>query len=101
MGWDSWPVKVQKPINHSDQRATWSTKIKGNCLSRMEGCDLEGRPVFSFNLSSSISPRSTDEAISFYTIDLEARAGLAGGFTSILVGQPDYCMVHLFDNGFR
>ena len=101
VGWDSWQVKVQKPSNHTDQRATFSTKIKANSMSHMEGCDMEGRPVFTFNLSSSISPRSTDEAICFYTIDLEARAGLAGGFTSILVGRPEYCMVHLFDNGFR
>ena len=100
-GWDSYPVKTQKPGNHSDQRATWSTKIHGNCLTRLEACDLEGRPVFTFNLSSSISPRSTDEALAWFQLDLEARAGLHGGLTDMLVGLPGFCVVHIMDNGFR
>ena len=37
--WDSWPLQIQKPGNHKDMRATWSTKIHGSSLSRMEGCD--------------------------------------------------------------
>ena len=99
--WDSWPVQVEKPSNHKNQRGTWSTKHHGNSFSRLEGSDLEGRPAFTLNLSASTSPRATDEAMSFFTLHLEAQAGLAGGFTDMLVGLPGYTMVHLFDNGFR
>ena len=99
--WDSWPVKIQKPGNHKDQRSTWSSKITGNCLSRMEACDLEGKPVFKLCTSASTSPRATDEAISFFTLEMEAVTGLRGGLTTMLVGQPGFTMVHLFDNGYR
>ena len=101
LAWDSWPVKIQKPSNHRNQRVSYSTKHHGNSLSRMEAADLEGRPVFTLNLSVSSSPRGTDEAMSYYTLQLEAQAGLAGGMTDMLVGLPGYCIVHLFDNGFR
>ena len=99
--WDSWPVLLQKPGNHSNQRGSWSTKHHGNSLSRMEASDLEGRPVFTLNLSASTSPRATDESMSFFNLQLEAQAGLRGGFTDMLVGLPGYTMVHLFDNGYR
>ena len=101
IAWDSWLVKIQKPENHSDQKATWSSKKHCNGCTRMEACDLEGRPVFALNLGSSCSPRSTDEAILYYTLDLEGREGLSGGLTDMLVGLPGYCIVHLFDKGFR
>ena len=101
LGWDGWPVQIEKPTNHKDQRATWSTKINGNSFTRLEACDLEGRPVFTLLLSSSISPRSTDESICFFTLELEQVAGLQGGMNDILVGLPQFTMVHLFDNGFR
>ena len=45
MVWDSWAVQIEKPGNHKDQRATWSTKIHGNAMSRLEASDLEGHPV--------------------------------------------------------
>ena len=61
--WDSWPIKIQKPGNHKDQRATYSSKIKGNCFVRMEGSDLVGKPCFKLCPSASTSPRATDEAI--------------------------------------
>ena len=99
--WDSWPVKIQKPGNHKNQRASWSTKIHGNCLSRMEGSDLEGRPVFKLCTSASTSPRATDEAIAFFTLEMEMVTGQRGGLTDMLIGRPGYCMVHLFDNGYR
>ena len=99
--WDSWPLQIQKPGNHKDMRATWSTKIHGSSLSRMEGCDVEGRPVFKLCASASISPRATDESIMYFTLETEAVTGVRGGLTDMLVGEPDYCMVHLFDNGFR
>ena len=99
--WDSWPVQIQKPGNHSDQRATWSSKITGNCLARMEACDAEGKPVFKLCTSASTSPRATDEAISFFTLEMEAVTGLRGGLTTMLVSQPGFTMVHLFDNGYR
>ena len=70
--WDSWPVNVEKPENHKNQRATWSTKHHGNSFSRLEGSDLEGKPVFTLCLSASISPRATDKAMSFFTLELEA-----------------------------
>ena len=101
IAWDSWAIKIQKPTNHADQRATWSTKKHCNSCTRMEACDLEGRPVFALNLCSSCSPRSTDEALSFFTADLEGRAGLSGGLNDMLIGLPGYCIVHLFDKGFR
>ena len=100
-GWDSWPVQIEKPENHRNQRATWSTKHHGNSLSRMEAVDMEGRPVFTLCLNASTSPRAVDEAMCYFTLELEANAGLVGGLTSMLVGLPDFCMVHLFDNGFR
>ena len=99
--WDSWQVKIQKPGNHKNQRGTYSTKIKGNSLQRMEGVDLEGKPVFALCPSASISPRATDESISFFTLQNEAVTGARGGFTDMLVGLPEYCMVHLWDNGYR
>ena len=70
-------------------------------MTRMEACDLEGRPVFTFTLGASSSLRATDEALSFFYLDLESTAGLTGGFTAVLVAGPGYCIVHLFDNGFR
>ena len=99
--YDSWPVLIEKPGNHKNQRGAWSTKHHGNSLSRMEASDLEGRPVFTLNMSASISPRATDESMCFFNLDIEARAGLRGGLTDMLVGLPGYTMVHLFDNGFR
>ena len=101
MAWDSHPVQIEKPSNHRDQRASWSTKHHGNSFSRLEGCDMEGKPAFTLNLSASVSPRATDESMSFWTLELEQVAGLRGGLTDILVGLPEFCMVHLFDNGFR
>ena len=101
MIWDSWPVKIQKSENHKNQRSSWSTKHHGNSLSRLEASDLEGRPVFTLPLSASISPRATDESMTYFTLELEAVAGLRGGLTQILVGLPGFRMVHLFDNGFR
>ena len=100
-GVDSWPILTQKPQNHHNQRATWSTKHHGNSLSRLEFCDLEGRPVFLVNLSASTSPRATDEAMCYFNLDMEARTGLRGGLTDKLVGLPGYCVVFLMDNGFR
>ena len=99
--WDSYPIKFEKPGNHRDQRASWSTKHHGNSLSRMEAVDLEGRPVFTLPLSASTSPRATDESMSFFILQLEAQAGLRGGMTEMLVGRPGYTMVHLLDNGYR
>ena len=99
--WDSWVVEIQKPENHHDQRISYSTKIKGNGLSRLECSDLEGKPVFTNLLGASSSPRGTDESLSFYLLELEAVTGLRGGMTGMLVGRPGYTMVHLFDNGFR
>ena len=99
--WDSYPVKHQKPGNHRNQRASWSTKHHGNSLSIMEAVDLEGRPIFTLNLSASSSPRATDEAMMYLMLQLEANVGLIGGLTAILVGLPGYTMLHLFDNGFR
>lgn len=98
---DAWPVGIQKPEHHPNQRVTWRTKNKENCLSRFECCDLEGRPVFVHLLAASSSPRATDEALAYYLLDLEQVTGLQGGFTAMLVGLPGYCMVHLFDNGYR
>ena len=100
-GWDGWPVLMEKPSNHRMQRATWSTKHHGNSFSRLEGCNMEERPVFALLLSSSVSPRSTDESICFYQLMLEAVTGLQGGLTAVLVGLKGYCMVHILDNGFR
>ena len=67
----------------------------------MEGCDLEGKPVFTLNLSASTSPRATDEAMAYFILDVEGQAVLVGGFTDMLCGLPGYTMVHLLDNGFR
>ena len=97
MIWDSWPVKIQKSENHRNQRASWSTKHHGNSLSRLEASDLD----FTLPLSASISPRATDESMSYFTLELEGVAVLRGGLTQILVGLPGFRMVHLFDNGFR
>ena len=99
--WDSWPVQIQKPENHRNQRGSWSTKHHGNSLSRLEGCDLEGKPVFTLTLSASTSPRATDEAMAYFILDVEGQAVLTGGFTDKLCGLPGYTMVHLLDNGFR
>ena len=99
--WDSWSVKIQKPSNHWILKTTFSTKHHGNSFSRLEAVDLEGRPVFTQLLSASISPRATDESMCFFNVDLETQAGLAGGLTDMLKGLPGYCIVHLFDNGFR
>ena len=99
--WDSWPVQIQKPENHRMQRASWSTKHHGNSFSRLEGVDLEGRPVFTFLLSASISSRATDEAVCYYVMEIEAETGQRGGFTDVLVGTPRFRMFHVFDNGFR
>ena len=99
--WDSWSVQVQKPGNHKNQRATWSTKHHGNSFSRLEAFDLEGKPIYTLNLSASTSPRATDESISFHFLDVESQAGLQGGLTAMLVGLPGYRVVHFFDNGFR
>ena len=57
--------------------------------------------MLTFNLSSSISPKSTDEALAWFQLDLEAKAGLHGGLTDMLVGLPGFCVVHLMDNCFR
>ena len=101
LAWDGWNVKIQKPKNPYVQKPTWSTKHLGNSFLRLEACDLEGRPVHALCLSGSISPRCTDESISYYNLELEAVVGMQGGFTDMLVGRPGYRMVHLFDNGFR
>ena len=100
-GWDSWTVKMQKPGNHRDQRATWSTKIHGNCMTRMEASDLEGKPVFKLCLGASTSPRATDESLSFSMMETEMVTGQRGGMLDMFVGLPGYCLVHLMDNGFR
>ena len=99
--WDSYPIKIQKPQNHRNQRASWSTKHHGNSLSRLEMCDLEGRPVFTLPVSASTSPRATDESMAFFILDLESVVQQQGGLTAMLVGRPGYRMVHLLDNGFR
>ena len=91
---DGFPVEI-------DGTATYCTKHLGNSLSRIEGVDLEGRPVFTLNLSASISPRATDESMCFFNLDTETATGLQGGFKAFLVGLPGYLMIHLFDNGFR
>ena len=101
IGWDSWAVKEQKPSNHRNQRASWSTKISGNCMTRMEASDLEGKPVFKLCLSASTSPRATDESLAFFTMEMEMVTGQRGGFRDMFVGLPGYCMVHLLDNGYR
>ena len=101
LAWDGWPVQIEKPTNHKDQRATYSTKINSNSFTRLEACDPEGRPVFTLLLSSSISPRSTDEFLSFFNLELEQVTRLRGGLNDMLVGLPQFIMVHLFDNGFR
>ena len=99
--WDGFPVKIEQPSNHHDGSATFSTKHHGHSLNRIEAVDLEGRPVFTLNLSASISPRATDESMSFFNLDTESTMGLQGGFIAMLVGLPGYLMIHLFDNGFR
>ena len=99
--WDSTPIQIQKPGNHKDQRATWSTKIHGNCMNRMEAADLEGRPVFRLVPTASTSPRATDESICYFQLQLEMVTGLRGGMRDMLIGLPGYTMVHLWDNGFR
>ena len=101
LAWDSWPVQIQKAQNHHNQKATWSTKHHGNSLSRLEACDLEGRPVFTINLSASTSPRATDEAMCYFIMDVERTMGMRGGLADKFVGLPGFCLVHLFDNGFR
>ena len=93
--WDSWAVKIEKPGNFKDQRATWSTKI------HLEAVDLEGRPVFVLPPSASTSPRATDESMCFYILEAENVNGKRGGLTDILLGLPDLVMVHIVDNGFR
>ena len=100
---DSWPILTQKPSNHHNQRATWSTKHHGNSLSRLEACDMEGRPVFTVNLSASTSPRATDESMCFFNLEMEAMVGLQGGLADKLSGLqlPGFCIVLLMDNGFR
>ena len=100
-GWDTWLVDTQKARDQPVQSATYSTKGHCNGFSRMEVCDLEGRPVATFNLCSSCSPRSTDESIAQFLLNLENTAGLGGGIKAVLIGLPGYCVVHLFDNGFR
>ena len=99
--WDSYTVDIQKPGNHRESRATFSSNIKGHCFLRMEGSDLEGRPVFKLCPSASTSPRATDESISYFTLEMEAVIGQRGGFRDMLIGQPGNCMVHLLDNGYR
>ena len=99
--WDSWAVKIEKPGNFKDQRATWSTKIHGNAFNRLEAVDLEGRPVFVLPPSASTSPRATDESMCFYILEAENVNGKRGGLTDILLGLPDLVMVHIVDNGFR
>ena len=99
--WDSHAVEFQKPGNHRENRGTYCPKIKDHCFLRMEGSDLEGKPVFKLCPSASTSPRATDESISYFTLEMEAVIGQRGGFRDMLVGLPGYCMVHLFDNGYR
>ena len=99
--WDGWPVLFQKPENHTNQDASWCTKHHGNSFSRIEACDLEGRPVFTLNLSASTSPRATDEAMCYFFLEVEQMMGMTGGLIAKFVGLPGYCVVHLFDNGFR
>ena len=62
---------------------------------------MEGQPVFMTCLAASSSPRATDEALSYFLCDLEGVAGINGGLTAVIVGLGDYCIVHLFDQGFR
>ena len=100
-GWDGWAVKQQKPGNHSDQRASWSTKISGNCMTRLEASDLEGKPVFKLCLGASTSPRATDESLSYFMMEMEMVTGQRGGMVDMFTGLPGYCLVHLMDNGFR
>ena len=101
MVWDSWAVQIEKPGNHKDQRATWSTKIHGNAMSRLEASDLEGHPVFTLPLSASISPRATDESTTYHILLAEDVADKRGGLSDVLVPPPGYCVMHLGDNGFR
>ena len=101
LAWDSWPLHIEKPTNHRNQKGSWCTKDHGNSFSCLEACDLEGKPVFCLCLSNSVSPRCTDESMCYYTLELENVAGLDGGLTAMLVGFAGYTMVHLFDNGFR
>ena len=101
LAWDGWPVTIEKPSNHRNQHGSWSTKHHGNSFNCIEAVDMEGRPVFCLCLSNSISPRCTDESMAYYTLELEDVALLQGGFKAVLVGLPGYCLVHLFDNGFR
>ena len=98
--WDSYPVKIEKPGDHKLQKATFSTKHHGNSLTRLEGCDLEGRPLFSLLLSASISPRGTDESLCAHQLEIEHVTGVTGGLTSMFVGTPRFRMTHLMDKGF-
>ena len=99
--WDGWPVTIQKSENHFIQKGTYTPKHHGNSFNRIEAVDLEGRPVFAMLLAASTSPRATDEAICYFHLDMEARTGMQGGLTAMLVGLPGYPLVHLFDLGFR
>lgn len=98
--WDTIPIKIQRVGNHSDQRALYSTKIKGHALTRLEACDLEGRPVFNHTFSASTSPTATDEATCFAVLDHKLTNNIDGGLKTQLLGLPGYSMVHLFDHGF-
>ena len=98
--WDSWPVLIEKPTNHQPQKASWSTKVYENAFSRLEACDLEGRPIFMLCLAASLSPRATDESLCAHLLEIEAVSGIEGGLSTMLDGAPGFCVVLLFDNGF-
>ena len=99
--WDGVPTKFETPENHKNKKGCFTTKHHGTSFNRLEGVDLEGRPVFLICLAASTSPRATDEAMCYFLLELEENAGLDGGLKAMLVGAPGYCMVHYFDNGFR
>ena len=101
IAWDSYCAMIEKPTDASEMRLLFSTKIKETAFTRLEGVDMEGRPVFFLSLCMSCSPKGCDESCSAYQLRLETRAGTTGGFESVLVGGgiPGFCIVHVFDKG--
>ena len=78
----------------------WGTHCIFICL-RLECVTITGIVLYSCVLTNAITPHNTDESVAANMARTDQQLGKQGNILRLLVGFPDFFLVHLFDNGFR